>query len=119
MSESYDDDNVFAKILRKEIPADVIFEDEWCLAFRDRSPQAPTHFLVIPKKPIAKLADAGPEDAKVLGHLLCTASAVARQEGVAEDGFRVVINSGARANQTVFHLHLHVLAGRDMTWPPG
>lgn len=116
---SYDDKNVFARILRKEIPAQVLHEDHLCLAFRDVAPQAPTHFLVIPKRPVAKLADAGAEDKAMLGHLLWAAAEVARQLGVTNDGFRVVINNGARANQTVFHLHVHVLAGRDMKWPPG
>jgi histidine triad (HIT) family protein len=116
---SYDEQNVFAKILRKEIPAKLVHEDEYCLAFRDAAPQAPTHFLVIPKQPVAMLADAGAEDRAMLGHLLWTAAEVARKLGVADDGFRVVINNGVRANQSVFHLHLHVLAGRDMKWPPG
>ena len=116
---SYDDNNIFAKILRKEIPADVVHEDEHCLAFRDIQPQAPTHVLVIPKQPIAKLADATPEDRQVLGHLMWAAGEIARKEGIAEDGFRIAINNGGRANQTVFHLHVHVMGGRDFTWPPG
>ena len=119
MSDSYDDDNVFAKMLRKEIPTDVVYEDDACLAFRDISPQAPTHILVIHKTPIAKLADTGQDDRGVLGHLLWAAGEVARREGLAEDGFRIVINNGARANQTVFHLHVHVMGGRDFMWPPG
>lgn len=116
---NYDDSNIFARLLRGEIPADVLYEDDLCLAFRDIAPQAPTHFLVIPKRGIPRLADASLEDKECLGHLLLTARHVAEQLGVAEDGFRVVVNSGERANQTVFHLHVHVLAGRDMTWPPG
>jgi histidine triad (HIT) family protein len=116
---SYDQQNVFAKILRKEIAAKVLHEDEHCLAFRDAAPQAPTHFLVIPKQPISRLAEAGPGDRQMLGHLLWTVGEVARKLGVADDGFRVVINDGRRANQSVFHLHVHVPAGRDMTWPPG
>lgn len=116
---NYDDQNVFARILRREIPAEVIYEDHACLAFRDIAAQAPTHFLLIPKRPIARLCDAGAEDKAMLGHLLWAAGEVARQLGVAEDGFRVVVNNGARACQTVFHLHLHVLAGRDFRWPPG
>ena len=119
MSESYDNDNIFAKILRKEIPADVVHEDDDCLAFRDVAPQAPVHILVIPKRPIAKLSDATAEDRAVLGHLLWVAGEVARKEGFAEDGFRTIINNGAKANQTVFHLHVHVLGGRDFRWPPG
>ena len=116
---SYDPTNVFARILRGEVPADVLHEDDQCLAFRDVAPQAPTHFLVIPKREIASLSDAGPEDAALLGHLLVTAAQVARDLGVAEGGSRVVINDGAGAGQTVFHLHVHVLAGRPLTWPPG
>lgn len=116
---SYDQQNVFAKILRQEIAAKVLHEDEHCLAFRDAAPQAPCHFLVIPKQPVAMLAEADQGDRAMLGHLLWTAAEVARKLGVAEDGFRIVINNGKRANQSVFHLHLHVLAGRDMKWPPG
>lgn len=116
---SYDDKNVFARILRREVPAQVLHEDERCLAFHDVAPQAPTHFLVIPRQPIARLADATAGDRELLGHLLWVAAEVARKLGVDQDGFRVVINNGARASQTVFHLHVHVLAGRDLRWPPG
>lgn len=119
MNDSYDDDNVFAKVLAKEIPADVVYEDDRCLAFRDIAPQAPTHVLVIPKAPIAKLADTTGDDRDVLGHLLWAAGEVARREGLEEGGFRIVINNGVRAGQTVFHLHVHVLGGRDFQWPPG
>ena len=101
------------------VPADVLYEDDQCLAFRDVAPQAPEHVLVIPKAPIAKLADATPEQKALLGHLLWAAGEVARKIGLADDGFRVVINNGAGANQTVFHLHLHVLGGRNFRWPPG
>jgi histidine triad (HIT) family protein len=106
-------------MLRKEIPADVVYEDDDCLAFRDIAPQAPTHVLVIPKEPLATLADAADEDRRLLGHLLWVAAEIARKEGLDEDGFRVVVNNGKRANQSVFHLHLHVLGGRDFRWPPG
>jgi histidine triad (HIT) family protein len=116
---SYDDHNVFARILRGEIPATKVHEDEQCLAFRDVAPQAPQHVLVIPKRKIARLADAQHGDRALLGHLLWVATEVARREGFAEDGFRVVINDGARANQSVFHLHVHVLGGREFRWPPG
>jgi histidine triad (HIT) family protein len=116
---SYDPSNVFARILRKEIPAQVLHEDERCLAFRDAAPQAPTHFLVIPKRPLSRLTDAGPPDAELLGHLLLTAARIAQQLGVADGGFRVAINNGAGAGQSVFHLHVHVLAGRQFSWPPG
>jgi histidine triad (HIT) family protein len=112
-------DTVFGKILRKEIPADLLHEDEQCIAFRDIAPQAPTHFLVIPREPIAKLAEAQPAHRDLLGHLLLVAASVAAQLGLATDGYRVVINNGERASQTVFHLHLHVLGGRDFSWPPG
>ncbi len=116
---TYDSSNVFARILRGEIPAQVLHEDERCLAFRDVMPMAPTHFLVIPKHPVARLIDATPADAELLGHLLLVAGRVAGQLGVADDGFRVVVNNGAGAGQTVFHLHVHVLAGRPLGWPPG
>lgn len=115
----YDPTNVFARVLRREIPAQILHEDEHCVAFRDVAPQAPLHFLVIPRRPIRTLAEAGSADAEVLGHMLLTAAEVARQQGFAADGFRVVVNNGAGAGQTVFHLHLHVLAGRPLAWPPG
>lgn len=114
---SYDPSNVFARILRREIPAQLLHEDEHCVAFRDVNPQAPLHFLVIPKRPLARLGDAGPAEAILLGHLLLTAAAVAR--GLGHPEHRVVINNGAAAGQTVFHLHVHVLAGRQLDWPPG
>lgn len=115
----YDDQNLFAKIIRKEIPADIVHEDDHCLAFRDIAPQAPVHILVIPKAPIARLGDAGESDREILGHLMWAAGEVARKEGLHEKGFRTVINHGEGANQTVFHLHVHVLGGRGFTWPPG
>ena len=110
-------ETIFTKIINKEIPADIVHEDDLCLAFRDVQPQAPIHVLVIPRKPIAKLADATPEDQALLGHLVLTAGDIARKLGA--ENFRVVVNNGAEAGQSVFHLHLHVLAGRAMTWPPG
>lgn len=109
---------IFGKIIRREIPADIVYEDDLCLAFRDVNPQAPTHVLVIPKKEIARLADAQPEDQALIGHLLLAANRIARELGV-EDAYRVVVNNGAGAGQSVFHLHLHILAGRPMHWPPG
>lgn len=109
---------LFGKILRREIPADIVYEDDHCLAFRDINPQAPTHVLVIPKKAIAKLSDAGAEDQATLGHLLLAAAKIARQLGVG-DAFRLIVNNGAEAGQGVFHLHLHILAGRKLRWPPG
>jgi histidine triad (HIT) family protein len=112
-------DTIFGKIIHREIPADIVYEDNLALAFRDINPQAPVHILVIPKQPIAKLADAESNDHALMGHLLLTAKRVADQEGLAEDGYRVVINNGASAGQTVYHLHLHILGGRQMKWPPG
>ncbi|MEB3324098.1 MAG: histidine triad nucleotide-binding protein [Cyanobacteriota bacterium] len=110
-------DTIFARILKGEIPCQEVYGDEQCLAFRDVNPQAPVHVLVIPRKPIATLAEAGPEDQELLGHLLLVAGQVARQEGL--ESWRTVINSGAEAGQTVFHLHVHVIGGRPMAWPPG
>ncbi|HIK55526.1 MAG TPA: histidine triad nucleotide-binding protein [Synechococcales cyanobacterium M55_K2018_004] len=111
-------DTLFSKIIRREIPATIVYEDELAIAFRDINPQAPVHILVVPKKPIPKLADAVPEDHRILGHLLMTVKRVADQEGL-ENGYRVVINTGADGGQTVYHLHLHLLGGRAMGWPPG
>lgn len=110
-------DTIFGKIINKEIPADIVYEDELCLAFRDVSPQAPVHILLIPKKPIAKLADANEEDKSVLGHLLLKVGDIARQEGI--EAYRLVINNGSEVGQTVFHLHIHIMAGRGFSWPPG
>lgn len=112
------EDTIFSKIIRREIPADIVYEDDDCLAFRDITPQAPTHILVIPKKPIPQLADAQEEDKALLGHLLFTVSEIARQEEL-NNGYRVVINIGEEGGQTVFHLHLHLLGGRALGWPPG
>ena len=109
---------IFKRIIDGEIPADILHDDEHCLAFRDVQPQAPTHILVIPKKEIAMLNDAQPEDAPLLGHLLDTVRRLAKDFGL-EKGYRVVINNGAEAGQSVFHLHVHLLAGRPMKWPPG
>lgn len=111
-------DTIFMKIIRREIPARIVHEDEHCLAFHDVNPQAPTHVLVIPKQPLAQLSDAGPGHEAMLGRLLLAARDVAEKLQL-RDGYRVVINNGAAAGQTVFHLHLHVLAGRHFTWPPG
>ena len=109
---------LFGKIIRREIPADIVYEDELCLAFRDVNPQAPTHVLLVPKKEIDMLANAGPEDQALLGHMLLAAGKIAKQLGLA-DAFRVVVNNGAAAGQSVFHLHLHILGGRKLHWPPG
>jgi histidine triad (HIT) family protein len=111
-------DTLFSKIINRDIPADIVYEDDLCLAFKDISPQAPMHVLLIPKKPIAKLADAGADDAALLGHLMLTAPKIAAQQGYG-DNFRVVNNNGEGAGQSVFHLHLHILGGRGFSWPPG
>lgn len=111
-------ETIFSKIIRKEIPADIVYEDDLALAFRDVQPQAPVHILIIPKKPIESIDQATTEDAALLGHLLLTVKRVATQEGLAK-GYRIVINTGEDGGQTVFHLHLHLLGNRMMTWPPG
>lgn len=116
MSETTD--TIFGKIIRKEIPADIVYEDDLALAFKDINPQAPVHILVIPKKPIPQLAVAESQDRDILGHLLLTAKHIAEQAGIS-DGYRLVINNGSDAGQTVYHLHLHILGGRQMAWPPG
>ena len=111
-------ETIFSKIIRKEIPADIVYEDDLTIAFRDVAPQAPVHILVIPKKPIPQLAAAESEDHALMGHLLLTAKLVAQQLGL-DNGYRLVINNGADGGQTVDHLHLHILGGRPMQWPPG
>ena len=111
-------DTIFTKIINKEIPADIIYEDELALVFKDTQPQAPIHLLIIPKKAIPKLSDATLEDQALLGHLMLVAGEVSRMLEL-DDTFRLVTNNGANAGQSVFHLHLHLLSGRSMTWPPG
>jgi histidine triad (HIT) family protein len=108
---------LFCRIIRKEIPAKIVWEDANSLAFRDIDPKAPTHVLVIPKVHVASLNEA--TDPVMLGRLVLAAREIASEEGIAESGYRVVLNTGAGAGQTVFHLHLHLLGGRRMTWPPG
>ena len=110
-------DTVFGKIVRGELPAKRVYEDELAIAFHDVAPQAPVHLLVIPRKPIARLSASGAEDTALLGHLLLVARHVAKEAGLTD--FRLVINDGASAGQSVFHLHLHVLGGRSLAWPPG
>lgn len=112
-------DTIFSKIIRREIPADIVYEDEEVLAFRDLNPQAPVHVLFIPKQAVATLNDAAAADALLLGKLLLAAADYARQEGFAEQGYRTVINCNEDGGQTVFHLHVHLLAGRRLHWPPG
>ena len=112
-------DCLFCRIVRKEIPASVVYEDDRVLVFNDINPQAPLHALVIPKRHIATLNDLSPGDDALVGEMLRRAAAVAREKGYADGGFRTVFNTNAGAGQTVFHIHLHVLAGRGLKWPPG
>ncbi|XP_071941451.1 adenosine 5'-monophosphoramidase HINT1-like [Antedon mediterranea] len=109
---------IFSKILDKSIPADIIYEDDKCIAFRDVSPVSPVHFLVIPRKIIPRLSEAEDSDSELLGHLLSVARKTAQVEGLA-DGYRIVINDGKNGAQSVYHLHIHVMGGRQMSWPPG
>jgi histidine triad (HIT) family protein len=111
-------DNIFLKIIEKKIPARIVYEDEQCLAFHDVNPQTPVHVLIIPRKVIPTHADITEEDCELLGHLHLVAARLAEQLGIG-DGYRLVLNCKERAGQTVPHLHLHLLGGRDMTWPPG
>jgi len=110
---------LFCKIIAREIPADFVHQDHASVVIRDVNPQAPTHLLVIPLEHIESLDEATQKDEPLLGHLLRVAARVANDEGLAENGYRTVINTGAGAGQSVFHLHVHVLGGRPMTWPPG
>lgn len=110
---------LFEKIIARQIPADIVYEDDKVLAFRDIKPAAPTHILVIPKTVIPRIAEAKPEDHQVLGHMLLKAAEIAAKAGLATGGFRLVINNGPNAGETVPHLHLHILGGRSMSWPPG
>ena len=111
-------ETIFQKIIDKELPADIVYEDDSCLAFKDINPVAPIHILVIPKKRIEKISDSNTEDKELLGHLFLVAGNIARELGI-EDAFRLVVNNGAGAQQTVFHLHIHLIAGREFNWPPG
>lgn len=111
-------ETIFSRIINREIPADIVYEDDLCLAFRDVNPQAPVHILIIPKQPIPMLADATDDDRPLLGHLLLAAKKIAAEQGIA-DAYRLNINNGAGAGQSVFHLHVHLLGGRSFTWPPG
>jgi histidine triad (HIT) family protein len=109
---------LFEKIINKEIPADILYEDDISIVIKDISPQAPTHLLIIPKKVIPKLSDATKEDQEILGHLMLVAGRIADELGL-DETFRLVVNNGAKAGQSVFHLHLHLLSGRNLNWPPG
>jgi histidine triad (HIT) family protein len=110
---------LFEKITAREVPAEIVYEDEHVVAFRDIRPQAPVHVLIVPRKPILRIAEAGPEDQQVLGHLLLKAAEVARTLGLTESGFRLVFNNGPDAGEGGPHLHCHILGGRRMGWPPG
>ena len=110
---------IFSKIIAREIPARIVYEDDLCLAFHDVNPQAPVHVLVIPKREIARVALTTTNDEPLLGHLLYVAQQVAKQEGLHDSGFRLVINNGPDGGESVPHLHVHVLGGRAMQWPPG
>ncbi len=116
MSES---NCLFCKILAGEIPADIVYESETAIAFRDINPQAPTHVLIIPRKHIARINDIGEDDQSIVGSLFSAAREVATAEGMADEGYRAVMNCNEAAGQTVFHIHLHLLGGRDLHWPPG
>jgi histidine triad (HIT) family protein len=110
---------LFEKIIAREIPADIVYEDEMVLAFRDIKPKAPVHVLIIPKKPIPRIAEAKPEDQQVLGYLMLKAAEVAGKLGLTQSGFRLVFNNGPDAGEAVPHLHCHILGGRPLGWPPG
>lgn len=112
-------DCLFCKIRDGLIPATLVHDDDRCLAFRDISPQAPTHVLIVPRRHLATLNDVTPDDEGLIGHLFTVAAGIARAEGLAERGYRTVFNVNREAGQTVFHLHLHLLGGRPLTWPPG
>lgn len=111
-------ETIFERIIKREIPSDIVYEDDLCLAFRDVNPQAPVHILIIPKQPIPMLSDATTDDRLLLGHLLFIADKIAKEQGIA-DAYRLNLNNGAGAGQSVFHLHVHLLGGRSFTWPPG
>jgi histidine triad (HIT) family protein len=110
---------LFEKIIARQIPSEILYEDDLVLAFRDITPQAPTHILLVPKKPIPRIAEATSEDHALLGHLLLKAAQVAGQAGLKEGGYRLVINNGRNGGESVPHLHCHILGGRPMAWPPG
>ena len=110
---------IFQKIIDREIPAEIVYEDELCLAFNDIQPQAPVHILVIPKRPIVNIASVGPTDEHILGHLLVVCGQLARELNIDESGYRIVTNTNENGGQSVYHLHLHLLGGRQMIWPPG
>lgn len=120
MTETQDQNNtIFGKILRGEVPSIRVWEDEHCIAFRDVNPAAPTHILVIPRKHIPTLNDIEEEDKECIGHMVYVVGQIAKQEGIAQEGYRLVINCNEQGGQTVYHLHMHILGGRQLSWPPG
>ena len=112
-------DCIFCKIAKKEIPTTLVHEDEISVSFRDINPKAPTHVLIIPKKHIRSVVEAEEADSPLLGHLIHVANGIAKKEGISEKGFRLVVNSGLESGQSVWHIHIHLLGGRKMSWPPG
>lgn len=112
------EETIFSKIINREIPADIVYEDDHALAFKDINPQAPVHLLIIPKQPIATINDIDEEKAATVGHLYVVASKIAAEQGFAEDGYRCVMNCNEHGGQTVYHIHLHLLAGKPLGWPP-
>ena len=111
-------ETIFDKIIKRKIPADIVYEDDLVLSFKDISPQAPTHLLIIPKKPIATINDIQEQDREVVGHMYFVAAKIAKEQGFADDGYRVVMNCNEHGGQTVYHIHAHVLAGKPLGWPP-
>lgn len=116
---SHQEKTLFQKLIDREIPCEVIFEDDTVFCFKDISPQAPVHVLLIPKKPIPRIQEAGPENAAILGHLMAQIPSITQKLGVADKGYRIVINNGVDGGETVPHMHIHILGGRPLTWPPG
>lgn len=110
---------IFTKIINREIPANIVYEDDKCIAFKDINPQAPVHIQIIPKREIASMDAAQESDQALIGHVMLKAAEVAREQGIAEGGYRLVVNTNRNAGQTVFHIHVHILGGRALGWPPG
>eukprot|EP01117_Protostelium_nocturnum_P004458 TRINITY_DN1606_c0_g2_i1.p3 TRINITY_DN1606_c0_g2~~TRINITY_DN1606_c0_g2_i1.p3 ORF type:complete len:206 (+),score=80.47 TRINITY_DN1606_c0_g2_i1:1134-1751(+) len=118
-NDSKQEETIFSKIIEKKIKADVVYEDDLCLAFRDVQPQAPTHILLIPKERIPRLSSSQSKHQSLLGHMMLSVAKIAEKEGLVENGFRIVINDGKDGCQSVYHLHIHIIGGRKMNWPPG
>ena len=111
--------SIFTKIIKREIPAAIVYEDDECIAFRDIDPKAPVHILLVPRKEIPSLDQVTENDKTLLGHLMVKASKIAKAEGISDSGYRVVVNTNKEGGQEVYHIHMHILGGRQMTWPPG